>query len=401
MYGLNAGIMGVVFLLIFSMGVSAVGGWSIVSSPDYPNKISNTFTSTSYLSPTDVWAVGKTGNDLNPTGTVGVPLVQHFDGEQWSIVEVALPANSNVVELNDIETISPNNVWAVGSYGNVSSAFTKTLIEHWDGSSWTIVPSPDQLEGSYDSELYAITSVSGKANDIWAVGAYRIPGYQIPILLHWDGVTWKSSKLPAGTLNGALYDVTAINARDVWVVGNNQTNTLFSMHFDGMRWKVVNGPTLNSPVNYIQLNSVSAASKNDVWASGFTYGSLLNPYFYSPFLAHWNGSQWENVTAKFNSDQPFLPYSVAFTTGGIKALGSNDVWVFGDKFDPVLGAGPNLQHWDGSKWTESPVEKPVGYGRITDVDGANGTLWAVGYYSNPYSYPLNLGQHTLVEKYSE
>ncbi len=401
MSGLNAGILGIVFLLIFSMGVSAVGGWSIVASPDYPNKVSNTFTSTSYLSPTDVWAVGKTGNDLNPQGTMGTPLVQHFDGDQWSIVEVALPANSNVVELNDIEALSPNNVWAVGSYGNTFNAYTKTLIEHWNGSSWSIVPTPDQPEGSYDSELYAITSVSGKANDIWAVGAYRTPTQQVPIILHWDGVSWSSSKIPAQANNGALFDVVALSSREVWAVGNNQTSTFFSMRFDGTRWKVVNGPSLAFPVNFIHLDSVSAVNKNDIWVSGHTKGSLLDPNHYSPFLAHWNGSQWENVTAKFMSDQPFTPYSFQFTTGGIKALGANDVWVFGNKFDPYLGSQANVQHWDGAKWVETPVQQPAGYGTILDIDGLNGSLIAVGYYSNPYSYPLNLGQHTLVEKYSE
>jgi hypothetical protein len=396
----KVGILGIFFLLLFSGAAVGLGSWSIAESPDYPDKISSIFTSTSYLSPTDVWAVGKAGNDLNPDGTMGIPLIQHYDGAQWSIVEAALPANSNVVELNDIETISPNDVWAVGSYGNVSSAYTKTLIEHWDGEKWSIIPSPDQPAGSYGSELHALTSVNGKSNDIWAVGAYYISINQYPILLHWDGSTWTSSKIPVGAGNGGLYDVVAISPRDVWAVGNNQSNTFFSIHFNGARWSVVNGPSFSFPVNFIQLNSVSAASKNDIWVSGFTYGSLLNPYHYTPFIGHWNGGQWENVTAKFNSDQPFLPYSVAFTTGGIKAIGPNDVWVFGNKFDPNLGSQANLQHWDGTKWAESIVQQPAGYGTILDLDGVDGSLLGVGYYSNPYSYPLNLGQHTLVEKYN-
>lgn len=396
----KVGLISVLFLLIFSSGASAIGSWSIVDSPDAPDKISSTFTSVSALSPNDVWAVGKAGNDLNPSGTLGAPLVQHFDGSQWTIVEVALPSNSNVVELNDIEAISPNNVWAVGSYGNTFSAYTKTLIEHWDGTAWTIIPTPDQPEGGYGSELHAITSVNGNPNNLWAVGTYSTSTQQVPIILHWDGVSWTSSKIPAQAYNGALYGVVALSPRDVWAVGNNQTNTFFSMRFNGARWNVVNGPSIASPVNFIQLDSVSAASKNDIWVSGHTFGSLLNPYHYTPFIGHWNGTQWENVTPKFFSDQPFTPYSIQFTTGGIKAVGVNDVWVFGNKFDPTLGSQANLQHWDGISWTTTPVEQPNGYGLITDVDAVNGSLFAAGYYSNPYSYPLNLGQHTLVETYS-
>jgi hypothetical protein len=41
-----------------------------------------------------------------------------------------------------------------------------TLIEHWNGSAWTIVPSPNV--GSGNNSLAAVAARS--ANDVWAVG---------------------------------------------------------------------------------------------------------------------------------------------------------------------------------------------------------------------------------------
>src|SRR5205823_7288175 len=40
----------------------------------------------------------------------------------------------------DVTVRSPNDVWAVGRHHD---GYLRTLVEHWDGSSWHVVPSPD------------------------------------------------------------------------------------------------------------------------------------------------------------------------------------------------------------------------------------------------------------------
>ena len=60
----------------------------------------------------------------------------------------------------------PHNAWAVGS--TVTDSASQPLIEHWDGTSWTIIPSAGERPG-----LNALTAVAARtATDIWAVG-YR------------------------------------------------------------------------------------------------------------------------------------------------------------------------------------------------------------------------------------
>src|SRR5205814_1698076 len=75
------------------------------------------------------------------------------------------PTGSNV--LLGTDAISANDVWAVGwatSPGNAPA-----LIEHWDGSAWNIVPSPDPITGSYS--LQDVSALS--TTDAWAVGFQR------------------------------------------------------------------------------------------------------------------------------------------------------------------------------------------------------------------------------------
>ena len=68
---------------------------------------------------------------------------------------------------------------------------------------WTAVPSPST------NELHAVTSIS--ANDVWAVGVG-------PITEHWNGTAWSVVPSPNVT-NGKLLGVAAVSTNDVWAVG--------------------------------------------------------------------------------------------------------------------------------------------------------------------------------------
>jgi hypothetical protein len=116
------------------------------------------------VSPTDVWAVG-----YSEGGTVGAtdaPLIEHFDGQSWKIVPSVYPAPSPFNVLYGIAALSPTNIWAVG-YANENSQGKngQALIEHWDGTRWTLVSSPSAGNATL---LYSVAAVS--STNIWAVG---------------------------------------------------------------------------------------------------------------------------------------------------------------------------------------------------------------------------------------
>ena len=77
-------------------------------------------------------------------------------------------ANDNN-ELRGVIALGAGDVWAVGSFVtrySVTSTVRSTLIEHWTGSAWAQVPNPSP--GSSANNLYAVSAVN--ASDIWAVG---------------------------------------------------------------------------------------------------------------------------------------------------------------------------------------------------------------------------------------
>jgi hypothetical protein len=89
--------------------------------------------------------------------------------------------------LNGVAAVSSNDYWAVGYYYNPQLNAYRTLIEHWNGSSWSVVTSPNA--SSYNHILNDVTVVS--ANDIWAVGFYMNgPSGGKTLTLHYNGTDW-------------------------------------------------------------------------------------------------------------------------------------------------------------------------------------------------------------------
>src|SRR5205823_4097488 len=105
-----------------------------------------------------------------------------------------------------------NDVWVVGGSGG------HTITERWDGTAWSAVSSPSP--GDYSNGFFAIAAVS--ANDVWAVGAdsSTTTNYQT-LTEHWDGTQWSVVPSPnVSTYNHSLSGVAAIATNDVWAVGS-------------------------------------------------------------------------------------------------------------------------------------------------------------------------------------
>ena len=157
----------------------------------------------------DIWAVGYSGLNF-------VTFSEHYDGTSWTLVRTPdVGSGPNV--LNGVVALAPNNVWAVG-YSTASQmpppgqydVPSKTLIEHYDGTSWSVVPSPNVGPNSqYQSnKLYGITAVS--PTDIWAFGSYFAAsgnGNQMTLLLHWDGTSWSLNPSPSPEPGDFLADI--------------------------------------------------------------------------------------------------------------------------------------------------------------------------------------------------
>ena len=60
----------------------------------------------------------------------GGALTIHWDGSSWTIVPSASSGT-----LNGVAAVASNDVWAVGS---IVVGSDQTLIEHWNGSQWQV-----------------------------------------------------------------------------------------------------------------------------------------------------------------------------------------------------------------------------------------------------------------------
>jgi len=138
--------------------------WSVVSSPNVSGA-SNELLAVAAVSPTDVWAVG----DSNTSG-VEQALIEHWNGTSWSIVSSPSPGGSN--DLRGVAIISATDIWAVGAFFNTASNATQTLIEQWNGTSWSVVTSPNPSSTTNLLEAAAADKSSGQA---WAVGEFSTP----------------------------------------------------------------------------------------------------------------------------------------------------------------------------------------------------------------------------------
>jgi hypothetical protein len=174
----------------------------------------------------DIWAVGYSGLNF-------VTFSEHYDGTSWTLVRTP-DVGTGPNMLNGVVALAPNDVWAVG-YSTLSQkpppgkydVPTKTLIEHYDGTEWSVVASPNVGPNSqYQSNrLLGIAAVS--ANDIWAFGSYFAASgseYQMTLLLHWDGTSWTLVPSPSPKPGDFLSDILSagvVTAPDsVWIVGS-------------------------------------------------------------------------------------------------------------------------------------------------------------------------------------
>ena len=87
----------------------------------------------------DIWVVGSTFSAASDTIA---PETLHYNGTTWTVVSVAQPSE-NSASLAAVTALSPTNVWAVGEDLGAGTAIGgNTLIEHYNGTAWKIVPSP-------------------------------------------------------------------------------------------------------------------------------------------------------------------------------------------------------------------------------------------------------------------
>jgi hypothetical protein len=357
---------------------AAAGGlceWTIVDSPSPAFDGLNAIEA---VSADDIWAAGTT---QQLSGSPVQPLAEHWDGTTWSVVpSLSLSGPSGFF---DLSAVSTDDVWAVGQFNPGS---TQTLFAHWDGGSWTRVPSPNP--GPYSNNfVYGIDIIS--STDGWAVGASADPAGApaTALAFHWDGVSWTSVPAPATAGGSSLVRVTAIASDDVWAVGairSGSASAALITHWDGSTWTVVPSPTVPG---YHYLSDITAISSSDIWASGVYVAADGSVQM---LFEHWDGVAWNVVPSPTTSSR----FNILI---GIAAGSPSDVWAVGWSAvnESSVPRHTLTAHWDGSAWAVMPSPDGGESSMLEDViAGAPAGVWAVG---GGYDSSTNTAR-TLIER---
>ena len=126
-------------------------------------------------------------------------LAEHFNGTSWSVIPTPAVQGG---EFFAVDGVTSNDVWVVGSQA-AGNSFT-ALIEHWNGTSWSVIAGPRVGRGAFLSAIVGISS-----NDVWAAGSNSSSGVLVE---HWDGVSWSVISSAAFGGLGAVLGIRPIAA---------------------------------------------------------------------------------------------------------------------------------------------------------------------------------------------
>jgi hypothetical protein len=99
--------------------------WKLVPSPNPPAFL----VGVAATSARNAWAVG-----YILRGPGDKPVILHWNGSAWK--QVPSPTFAAGADLIGVAAASTRSAWAVGSIGSFTAAKPKTLVLHWNGSSW-------------------------------------------------------------------------------------------------------------------------------------------------------------------------------------------------------------------------------------------------------------------------
>ena len=347
------------------------GSWEIVPSPNSSDFDDNTLLSVSSSGPDDAWAVGFLGSGAG--GFVGT-LTLHWDGVSWTVVPSPSPG-AFFNALFGVVAIARDDAWAVGSYSNSLSFRDRPLSMHWNGTMWSLVPVARRPRALMD--LYGVDAAP--AGRVWTVGASALhPSVDNRTVVEsWTGAEWTIAPSPtprSGVTRLAAVD--ALSPSRAWAVGIrgpiNKGRTLVE-RWDGRRWAAMPSPNVGNGVN--ALAALAVRAPKDEWAVGsFQTGSEAT----QALVERFDGRAWSVMAT------PRVRGSASLRA--VAAVRHREAWAVGVREDRHRGTRSLAERWDGSRW--EIVRMPRHPGSLGDelsglTEDRTGGMWAVGDYREP------------------
>jgi hypothetical protein len=227
------------------------------------------------------WAVGAT--------VFEVPVAEKWDGSRWSIQSTALPAGAQAANFDGVACSSKTFCIAVGVYANRAGKFV-TLAEKWNGSHWTVQPTPNPANFK-GAGLNAVACTSPSA--CTSVGGFAThAGNTFPLTEVWNGSHWsiQPTPTPSNSKQSQLLGVACPSASLCIAVGQSGGGGLAEVR-RGSRWTIQH-VAIPAGAQSVGLNSVACFSATACTGVG-NYAHLVDATAITATLAEiWNGTRW-------------------------------------------------------------------------------------------------------------
>jgi hypothetical protein len=230
------------------------------------------FTGAAVFSPSDAWAFGVTGDFNN---AIFSAYAAHYDGQTWT--ELPTPP----VVPNSISALSSNNLWILGQQSFTSQGTFD--IAHWAGSGWLTVPVPDATSLKLPAGVLfqPVSILANSSDDVWVTADLNAPtcppcGFGGgALLLHWNGNNWHSVHVPSALSIGLFDpDMASDGQGGLWVSGfpvNSANGDLY--HFSNGDWSAQPAPTQDGL--QAQISSLAWVPRTtSLWGAGALFNSM-------------------------------------------------------------------------------------------------------------------------------
>jgi hypothetical protein len=149
------------------------------------------------------------------------PLAEHWNGSTWTIQTTPIPSGSDAGSLQAVSCVSATSCTAVG-YAYGSSYPLALLVEHWNGSTWTIQTTPHPA-GSNEDTFNAVSCRSATACTATGFAGSTADSASTTLAEHWNGRTWtiESTPNPADSPTNLFNGVSCVSSTTCSAVGFN------------------------------------------------------------------------------------------------------------------------------------------------------------------------------------
>ena len=328
---------------------AAASSWSVVMSPLPARATSGGLAAVSCTSATSCFAVGGYTDNTRKT------LVVRWNGRKWSLIASPNPVGATSSQLTGVSCPAATSCFAVGSWKWNTTESAKTLVERWNGKIWTILSSPNSTEGKI-STLAAVSCPS--TTSCFAVGTLRnVTGPYKTLIEGWNGKSWTivaHPKLTGGHRH--LNAVSCASTTSCFAVGTHSVTgggdlscepeldcfagTLVEQ-WNGSHWVVITSPNGKLALQST-LAGVSCTSASDCMAAGTAspeglWGKMLTE--------RWNGKHWSTVAGA--NPAPILGSSLY----GVSCTSSTNCFAAGSYLQTGDRSSTLVDHYNGISWS--------------------------------------------------